>query len=296
MHLASIKPNELAVVQGDCFVTVGEHLTRQGFLPEQATMIDLIDRYESVKSHIEEAAKNGLKAKLDPKQLRPPVERPSKMWAAAGNYKRGSKGLEDARGRGESQTLTPQETLETTFLKPPSAIIGTEDSIVIPKGAETIFPEIELCVVIGKKVRRISKEEALQAVFGYTISLDVTSRGSGTGKSGHRSRSIRKGYETFAPIGPWITTRDEIQDPQNLTMRLWVNGEITQSAKSDAMINGVANLVSFLSGVSTLYPGDLISTGNPDSPAFQRQLRPGDRLTAEIEGIGKMNLTVNSEA
>ena len=79
-------------------------------------------------------------------------------------------------------------------------------------------------------------------------------------------------------------------------MRLWVNGELAQSAKTDAMINGVADLVSFLSSVSMLYPGDLIATGNPDAPAFQRQLQSGDRLTAEIEGIGTMNLTVNGKA
>ena len=106
---------------------------------------------------------------------------------------------------------------------------------------------------------------------------------------------MRKGFDSFAPVGPWITTRDEVRDPQNLMMRLWVNGELRQSAKTDAMVNGVADLVSYLSGVSTLYPGDLIATGNPDAPAFQKQLAPGDALKAEIEGIGAMNLTVGKE-
>ncbi len=295
MRLASIKPHELAVINGDSFVAVGELLSRPGLLPRQATMLDLIDRYESLKGHIDEAVEKGPAAKLDPRQLKPPVERPSKIWAAAGNYRRGSTGLDDARGRGEARTLTPQETLETTFLKPSSAIVGPEEAIVIPRGAQTIFPEIELCIVIGKKARHLSTGEALEAVFGYTIMLDVTARGYGSGKGGQGSRCVRKGFETFAPIGPWITTKDEIQDPLNLTMRLWVNGELTQSAKTDAMINGVGDLVSFLSSVSTLYPGDLITTGNPDAPAFQRQLRSGDRLTAEIQGIGAMNLTVKSE-
>jgi 2-keto-4-pentenoate hydratase/2-oxohepta-3-ene-1,7-dioic acid hydratase in catechol pathway len=103
---------------------------------------------------------------------------------------------------------------------------------------------------------------------------------------------VRKGFDTFAPIGPWITTRDEIPDPQNLTMRLWVNSELRQSANTSAMINGVADLVSYLSTVGTLYPGDLIATGNPDSPSFQKQLASGDTLKAEIEGIGAMNLYV----
>ena len=296
MHLASVKPHDLAVIQGDSYVAIGEHLARQGRLPQQGNMVDLIDQYESLKGPIDDAVAKGPAVKIDPKQLRPPVERPSKIWAAAGNYRRGSSGLNDARGRGETRTSTPQEILEMTFLKPSSAVTGPEEAIVIPAGAQTIFPEVELCVVIGKKARHLSKEEALQAVFGYTILLDVTARGYGSGKGGQGSRCVRKGFETFAPIGPWIATRDEIKDPQNLELRLWVNGELRQSAKTDAMINGVADLVSFLSSVGTLYPGDLITTGNPDAPAFQRQLQPGDRLTADIEGIGAMNLTVEREA
>jgi 2-keto-4-pentenoate hydratase/2-oxohepta-3-ene-1,7-dioic acid hydratase in catechol pathway len=146
--------------------------------------------------------------------------------------------------------------------------------------------------VIGKKVRNLTKEQALDAVFGYTIILDMTARSYGSGKGLPGSRCVRKGFETFSPVGPWITTRGEIKDPHDLKMQLWVNGELRQSAKTDAMINGVAELVSFLSGVSTLLPGDLIATGNPDSPAFQQQLAPGDTMKAEIEGIGAMNLKV----
>jgi len=220
------------------------------------------------------------------------IENPSKLWAAATNYKRGSAGLDDARGRGTAGTATPEEILEKTFLKPPSAIVGPEEAIVIPQGAGNIFPELELCVVIGKKARHLTKARAFDAVFGYTIILDVTARSYGSGKGLPGSRCVRKGFETFAPLGPSITTADEIANPHNLLMRLWVNGELRQAAKTDAMVNGVAELVSFLSGVTTLYPGDLIATGNPDAPAFQKELGPGDTLKAEIEGIGSMNLRV----
>jgi 2-keto-4-pentenoate hydratase/2-oxohepta-3-ene-1,7-dioic acid hydratase in catechol pathway len=105
---------------------------------------------------------------------------------------------------------------------------------------------------------------------------------------------MRKGFDTFAPIGPWIATRDEVPDPQALQMRLWVNGEIRQSATTGGMINSVVDLVTYLSRVSTLYPGDLIATGNPDAPDFQQQLAPGDTLTAEIQNVGRMNLYVQS--
>ncbi|MBI2989388.1 MAG: fumarylacetoacetate hydrolase family protein [Deltaproteobacteria bacterium] len=292
MRLSSIKPNDLAAVQDDQLVPIGESLAQQGLLPSGASMIDLITQYDRLKDSLAKSLEGGQPIKLDAKRLKPPVERPSKIWAAATNYKRGSTALDEARGRGTADSAGPEEILERTFLKPPSAITGPEQDIIIPKGAETIFPELELCVVIGKKSRNLSKTQALEAVFGYTIILDVTARGYGSGKGMPGSRCVRKGFETFAPIGPWITTKDEIPDPHNLTMRLWVNGELRQSAKTDAMVNGVADLVSFLSQVSTLYPGDLIATGNPDSPAFQKQLAPGNILKAEIEGIGSMNLGV----
>ncbi len=292
MKLASLKPNELAVVKDESLIPVGEILARQGILPKNFSMLDLIAQYDEIKGQVDHAAGNENRKKLDAKLLKPPVEKPSKIWAAATNYKRGSEGLGDARGRGTAATATPEELLERIFLKPPSAVTGPEENIIIPKDAETIFPELELCVVIGRQARHLPKEQALDAIFGYTIMLDVTARGYGSGKGLPGTRCVRKGFETFAPIGPWITTKDEIADPHNLWMKLWVNGELRQSAKTDAMVNDIATLVSYLSQVTTLYPGDLITTGNPDSPEFQKKLEPGDTLKAEIEGIGAMSLGV----
>ena len=166
---------------------------------------------------------------------------------------------------------------------------------MIPKNADSIFPELELCVVIGKKARHVSKAQAFDVIFGYTIMLDVTARGYGLSKNLSATRNVRKGFETFSPIGPWIVTKDEIPNPDHLWMKLWINGELKQSAKTDAMINDIATLVSFLSGVTTFYPGDLVTTGNPDAPEFQEKLKPGDVLRAEIEGIGAMSLGVAKE-
>ena len=258
-------------------------------------MIDLIAAYDGVKEQLESLAAGGGGKELDPKLLKPPVEKPSKIWAAAGNYKRGTAGLGDPRGRGSAAKTSPEELLENIFLKPPSAIAGPEENIIIPKNADSIFPELELCVVIGQSARNVSKERAFDVIFGYTIMLDVTARGYGLSKNLSGTRNVRKGFETFAPIGPWITTKDEIADPHNLWMKLWINGELKQSAKTDAMINDIATQVSFLSQVTTLLPGDLITTGNPDSPEFQEKLKPGDVLRAEIEGIGAMNLGVARE-
>jgi len=286
MKLAAIKPNELAIVKNEILISIGE------LLPKGSTMIDLITAYDGIKGKLAALAAGGTGVGLDAKRLKPPVENPSKIWAAAGNYKRGTAGLGDARGRGTAAKTSPEELLENIFLKPPSAIAGPEDNILIPKNAESIFPELELCVVIGKKARHVSKARAFDVVFGYTIMLDVTARGYGLSKNLSGTRNVRKGFETFAPIGPWITTKDEIAEPHNLWMKLWINGELKQSAKTDAMINDIATQISFLSEVTTLLPGDLLTTGNPDSPEFQEKLKPGDVLKSEIEGIGAMNLGV----
>ena len=290
MKFATIKPDGLAIVQNDTLIPIS------GVLPKGSTMLDLIAQYDQIKGALADLAAKGSGVKLDAKLLKPPVERPSKIYAAAGNYKRGTGGLDAARGRGSASTISPEELLENIFLKPPSAIAGPEDNIIIPKNAESIFPELELCVVIGRKVRHLSKAQAMDAVFGYTIMQDVTARGYGTSKNMSGTRSVRKGFETFAPIGPWITTKDEIVDPHNLWMKLWINGELKQSAKTDAMINDITTQISFLSQVTTLYPGDLLTTGNPDSPEFQEKLKPGDILKSEIEGIGAMTQGVAKES
>jgi 2-keto-4-pentenoate hydratase/2-oxohepta-3-ene-1,7-dioic acid hydratase in catechol pathway len=295
MKLATIKPNDLAIVKNDRLIPIGVALSRDGALPGGATMVDLIANYDALKTRLEDNTAKSPSVNLEATLLRAPVQNPSKIWAAAGNYKRASQGLSDARGRGTAGKTSPEELLENIFLKPPSAIAGPEDKILIPKNADSIFPELELCVVIGKKARHLNKETAFDAIFGYTIMLDVTARGYGLSKNLSGTRNVRKGFETFAPIGPWITTKDEIPDPHNLWMKLWINGELKQSAKTDAMINDIATQISFLSQVTTLYPGDLITTGNPDSPEFQEKLKPGDVLKAEIEGIGAMNLSVARE-
>jgi 2-keto-4-pentenoate hydratase/2-oxohepta-3-ene-1,7-dioic acid hydratase in catechol pathway len=295
MKLASTTSDEIAIVKDHTLIALGNIFTQQDASKKNFSMLDLIENYDSLKSVLVGAMSSGVAEQLDPKVLKAPVEKPSKIWAAAGNYKRGSEGLGDARGRGTTADVSPQELLERIFLKPPSAIIGPEQNIVIPKNAETIFPELELCVVIGKRARHLSRERAFDAIFGYTIILDVTARGYGSGTGLPGTRCVRKGFETFAPLGPWITTKDEIADPHNLWMKLWINDELKQSAKTDAMINDVSALVSYLSQVTTLYPGDLIATGNPDAPEFQQKLQPGDRLRAEIQGIGAMSLGVAKE-
>lgn len=280
MKLASLGQFGIGVVTGDEIVPV-----------ESRSMAEVLEHWEGIKDQLAGLSTSPNRKPLSSVRLGPPVPNPSKIWAAAGNYRRGSNDLGQGAGRGRSSEA-PEALLDVIFLKPPSAITGPASTINIPGNAETIFPELELCVVMGRKCRDLAPDQVEEAIFGYTIILDVTARGYGSQGNLAATRNVRKGFDTFAPIGPWIVTRDEIPNPEALSMKLWVNGELRQSAKTDAMINGIPALVSYLSRVATFLPGDLIATGNPDAPDFQQQLKPGDELTAEIEGIGSMTLTV----
>jgi 2-keto-4-pentenoate hydratase/2-oxohepta-3-ene-1,7-dioic acid hydratase in catechol pathway len=282
MRIASLARFGIGVVTGDDIVPI-----------ESRSMDEVLEHWEGIKDQLASLQGSGKRVPLDSVKLGPPVRTPSKIWAAAGNYRRGSSDLGQGAGRGSSSNESPESLLDMIFLKPPSAIAGPGAAIKIPANAETIFPELELCVVMGRKCRDLEPDEVWDAIFGYTIILDVTARGYGAPGSLVATRNVRKGFDTFAPIGPWITTRDEIPNPEALAMKLWVNGELRQSARTDAMINGIPALVSYLSKVATFLPGDLIATGNPDAPDFQQQLKPGDELKAEIEGLGSMTLSVS---
>ncbi len=295
MKIASLRSGDLAVVVEDALVPVGDALVREGLLRERSVQ-ELIARYDALRPALERLVASGERAPLDAVSLAAPVARPSKIWAAASNYRRGAATLDGAQGRGTAPTEAPEAILDMAFLKPPSAIIGPGEAIVIPEGAGRVFPELELCAVIGKEAANVGLADALDAVFGYTVILDVTARQFGLSQSLVATRCVRKGFDTFAPLGPWLVTRDEVADPQRLALRLVVNDQPVQVASTDGMINGVATLVSYLSRVSTLYPGDLIATGNPDAPEFQQPLAPGDRLAAEIEGIGTLEVGVAGAA
>jgi 2-keto-4-pentenoate hydratase/2-oxohepta-3-ene-1,7-dioic acid hydratase in catechol pathway len=297
MRLASIRPNEIALVKDDSLMLIGELLAAEGILPHGASIADLIANWERARLAVIAAEARATRVPLDPMQLRTPIPQPSKIWAAASNFQRGGTAIGAGAGRGEAATQPKEAILEMMFLKPPSALIGPEERVIIPRDVETLFPELELGVVIGKRAKDLSRDQALDAIFGYTIMLDMTARNEASVQRGLTgSRNVRKGYDTFAPTGPWIVTRDEVPDPQDLRLQLWVNGELRQSATTGAMLNGVVDLVTYLSRVSTLLPGDLISTGNPDSPGFQQSLEPGDVMRAEIERIGTMTLYVERAA
>jgi 2-keto-4-pentenoate hydratase/2-oxohepta-3-ene-1,7-dioic acid hydratase in catechol pathway len=200
-------------------------------------------------------------------RLLPPVE-PSKIVCVGRNY------IEHAK---EQNAEVPE--IPILFLKPPSAIIGTGDTILLPAQSQRIEHEAELVVVIGKRCRNLMPEEALDYVFGYTIGNDVTARDLQR-MDGQWTRG--KSFDTFCPVGPWIETNLNIQDVL-ITCR--VNGEVRQMASTQTMVFTVAQLISFISSVMTLEAGDIILTG---TPAGVGMLVDGDQVEVTIEGIGTL--------
>ena len=173
-------------------------------------------------------------------------------------------------------------------MKATTAINGPDDTVVIPKASKKTDWEVELGIVIGKHTSYVSEADAMDHVAGYTIVNDVSEREFQIERSGQWDKG--KGCDTFAPIGPWLVTRDEIPDPQNLAMWLEVNGKRYQDGSTKTMIFGVQHLVSYISQFMTLLPGDVISTGTPFGVGLgfnpPRYLNPGDVVELGIDGLG----------
>ena len=195
-------------------------------------------------------------------------------------------GLNYSDHAAESGNAVPSEPV--IFMKATSAITGPNDDILIPRGSEKTDWEVELGVVIGKAAKYVSEADALEHVAGYCVANDVSERSFQAERQGQWTKG--KSCDTFGPIGPWLVTRDEVPDPQNLNMWLDVNGVRRQSGSTGTMVYGVAHLVAYLSQFMTLEPGDVISTGTPPGVGLGMKpptyLKPGDVVELGISGLG----------
>ncbi len=183
----------------------------------------------------------------------------------------------------------------TIFMKATSAISGPNDNVVIPRGSEKTDWEVELGVIIGKHAKYVNQSQALDYVAGYCVINDLSERAFQIERSGQWVKG--KSCDTFAPLGPWLVTRDEVADPQNLSMWLEVDGHRYQDGSTQTMVYSVAHVVSHLSQFMSLHPGDVISTGTPPGVGMgqdpQRYLKPGQTIRLGIEGLGEQQqLTV----
>jgi 2-keto-4-pentenoate hydratase/2-oxohepta-3-ene-1,7-dioic acid hydratase in catechol pathway len=216
-------------------------------------------------------------------RLLAPLPRPGKILCSGINY-RGH--LEENPG-----AVLPQ--FPFFFAKLPSAVIGPGEPIVKPRMTEQLDYEVELAVVIGRTLRSASPAQVMDAVFGYTILHDVSARDVQFTDS---QITLGKNFDTFAPIGPCVVTKDEIPDPANLSLRTWVNGEMLQDGTTRDWVFPLPELLSKLSQVMTMEPGDIVTTGTPAGVGYFRKpqvfLQPGDTVVLEIEGIGRLENSV----
>jgi 2-keto-4-pentenoate hydratase/2-oxohepta-3-ene-1,7-dioic acid hydratase in catechol pathway len=196
-------------------------------------------------------------------------------------------GLNYADHAAETGAAIPAEPI--VFNKAPSCIVGPNDDVIIPRGSQKTDWEVELAIVIGERASYVGANEAFNYVAGYCVCNDVSEREFQIERGGTWTKG--KGCPTFGPLGPWLVTKDEIADPQNLSMWLDVNGERMQTGSTRTMIFNVAQIVSYLSHFMILEPGDVITTGTPPGVGMgmkpQRYLKPGDVVTLGIEGLGE---------
>ncbi len=221
----------------------------------------------------------------DSVRLGAPLVRPSKIVCVGLNY---------AKHAAESGMAVPKEPV--LFFKATSAIVGPNDDVVIPKGSEKTDWEVELAVVIGKKASYVSEEDALDHVAGYVLHNDYSERAFQIEREGQWVKG--KSCDTFAPVGPFIATKEEIKDPNNLHLWLKLNGETVQDSSTSDFIFNVQEVVSYISQFMTLLPGDIISTGTPFGVGLgfnpPKYLKAGDVVELGIEGLGSSKQTAKA--
>ena len=294
MKICHYNSHQAGAVVGDRVYPIGEALVKAGHVRSGYTMLEVIDalaNHPAAMQCARDSAQTGSPVALSSVKLLAPIFNPPSLWAAAANYKAHQAEMRVKMGSADRAELSPDELMAEFFLKPTSSIIGPGDTVILPKISKDVDFECEMCAVIGKRARYVSEAKALDYLFGYTICWDFSQRDP-WGRGRQNTRNIRKGFDTFTALGPWIVTKDEIEEPQNLSIKVEQNGKLAMTAHTSDMICGLRDHIRFLTSVVTLRPGDLITTG---TPAGVKKLADGDRLRGSIEKIGEMELGVAAE-
>lgn len=273
MRLARFDGGRIGICIGDDIVDVTEICGVDSGEWPAVGPLRVIRDFEALRPRIEAALPGLPRKSLRDVRLETPVPWPNKVIAYPVNY----------HAHGREMQAQYRATNQGFFLKPSSALSGPNDPVVLPQvpGRE-VHHESELGIVIGKQVRGLKREDWREAVFGYTCLLDMVVRG-------REERVFRKAYDTFCPIGPWIVTADEIAEPDQLQMNLWVNDELRQSANTRDLVLDIPGMIETASAVMTLYPGDIIATGTPEGVG---PVTDGDVIRIVIERIGEMRVPV----
>jgi 2-keto-4-pentenoate hydratase/2-oxohepta-3-ene-1,7-dioic acid hydratase in catechol pathway len=277
MKLAFFDDFKLGVVTGDTIVDVSDVVKDIPRLGPQDVIRGVIERFGEFKGKLADAAAKGTGKPLSQVKLRPPLPKPENIICMAVNY------MEDG-------TL-PEPAPINAFMKSPSSIIGDGDTMVLPDMPASVFEgEAEFAVVIGKKASHVKAADAMNYVFGYTNFIDGSARGVVPPTNVFYQMKSR---DTFAPIGPYIVTADEIKDPHKLSIVLTNNGTVMQKFNSDDMAHKIPRCIEWVTAIHTLMPGDILATGTN-----HRGLNPfmdGDKIELTTEGLGTLHITVKDD-
>ena len=274
MKLAFFDDYKLGVVTGDKVVDVSDVVKDIPRMGPQDVIRGVIEKFDQLKGKLADAAAKGQSKPLSQVKLRAPLPKPENIICMAVNY------MEDG-------TL-PEPAPINAFMKSPSSIIGDGDTMVLPDMAASVFEgEAEFAVVIGKKASNVKAKDAMKYIFGYTNFIDGSARGVVPPTNVFYQMKSR---DTFAPIGPYIVTADEIKDPHKLAIVLTNNGTVMQKFNSDDMAHKIPRCIEWVTAIHTLLPGDIIATGTN-----HRGLNPfmnGDKIELTTEGLGTLHITI----
>ncbi len=277
MKLLFFDDFKLGVLKGDAVVDVSAVVADVPRTGPHNLISGLIERFADYRRRLEEAAARGTGVPVSRVRIRPPLPRPVNIVAMAVNY------MEDGT-RSEPAPIN-------AFHKSPGAVIGDDDTMVLPDVPATIVEgEAEVAVVIGKRASHVRAAQAMEYVFGYTNFIDGSARGLlPPGNTFYQMKS----RDTFAPLGPYIVTADEITDPHKLQIRLWVNGELKQNFNTSDMAHQIPRCIEWVTSIHALEPGDVLATGTNHRglSAFQ----DGDRIELETERVGRLRVNVRDE-
>ncbi len=277
MKLLYFDDFRLGVLRGNEVVDVSAEVEDVPHTGPHDLIGGLIGRFDDYRGKLEKAAAAGSGTPIADVRIRPPLPRPGKIDCMAVNY------MEDGT-RSEPAPIN-------AFHKAPEAVIGDGGTMVLPDVPATIFEgEAELAVVIGKRASHVAAADAMDHVFGYMNFIDGSARN--LPPPGNTFFQV-KSRDTFAPIGPYLVTADEIADPQRLSVRLWVNGTLMQDFNTDDMAHDIPRCIEWLSSIHVLEPGDLIATGTNHRGlnAFQN----GDMVELEVEGLGRLHFRIQDD-
>ena len=284
MKICRYNDNRIGLVlDGEKLIDVSDALETLPNIKWPAPLGDhFIANLETMRSEIDVQAKSGKSIPLADVTLNSPVANPSKIMGAPINYQKHIEESEVDDGIVSSRPISHISDWGM-FLKANSALVGCGDGIKLRFTDNRNDHEMELAVIIGKKGSNIPISEAKKFIAGYAIGLDMTTRGK-------ELQSFRKSADTYAVLGPWLVTADEIMEPNNLDLELSVNGNIRQKSNTSELVYNVEKLIEYTSERYTLYPGDIIMTGTPDGVG---PVEPGDIIDCSLENVGSMTVKIS---